>query len=87
VEVCERNRRHRDYTRHELHEALREVVACFPVYRTYVRPQAGEVSEADARTISETIAFTDETFNGSEFRIANLLNRFPVALLWREDGS
>jgi (1->4)-alpha-D-glucan 1-alpha-D-glucosylmutase len=55
VEICERNRRHRDYTRHELHEALREVVAWFPVYRTYVRAEAGEVSEADARTISETI--------------------------------
>jgi (1->4)-alpha-D-glucan 1-alpha-D-glucosylmutase len=55
VEICERNRLHRDYTRHELHEALREVIACFPVYRTYVRADAGEVSEADARTISETI--------------------------------
>jgi (1->4)-alpha-D-glucan 1-alpha-D-glucosylmutase len=55
VEICERNRRHRDYTRHELHEALREVIACFPVYRTYVRAEPGEVSEADARTISETI--------------------------------
>ena len=44
VEVCERHRRHRDYTRHELHEALREVIACFPVYRTYVRAEAGHVS-------------------------------------------
>ena len=34
VEVCERHRRHRDYTRHELHDALREVIAAFPVYRT-----------------------------------------------------
>ena len=55
VEICERNRRHRDYTRHELHEALPEVIACFPVYRTYVRAEVGEVSEADVRTISETI--------------------------------
>ena len=45
LEVCERHRRHRDYTRFELREALREVVACFPVYRTYVRAEAGEVSE------------------------------------------
>ena len=30
VEVCERHRRHRDYTRHELHEAVRELIACFP---------------------------------------------------------
>jgi (1->4)-alpha-D-glucan 1-alpha-D-glucosylmutase len=55
VEICERNRRHRDYTRHDLDEALREVIACFPVYRTYVRAEAGEVSEADARTISKTV--------------------------------
>jgi len=38
IEVCERHRRYRDYTRHELHEVLREVVARFPVYRTYVVP-------------------------------------------------
>jgi (1->4)-alpha-D-glucan 1-alpha-D-glucosylmutase len=37
LQVCERHRRHRDYTRHQIHEALREVVACFPVYRTYSR--------------------------------------------------
>jgi len=35
--VCERHRRHRDYTRHELRQALRETAAAFPVYRTYVR--------------------------------------------------
>ena len=40
LEVCERRRRYRDYTRHELHEALRDTLACFPVYRTYVRRRA-----------------------------------------------
>ena len=38
IEVCERHRRYRDYTRHDLHEALRELIAAFPVYRTYVVP-------------------------------------------------
>jgi (1->4)-alpha-D-glucan 1-alpha-D-glucosylmutase len=37
VEVCERHRRYRDHTRHELHEAVRELLAGVPVYRTYVR--------------------------------------------------
>jgi (1->4)-alpha-D-glucan 1-alpha-D-glucosylmutase len=55
VEICERNRRHRDYTRHELHEALRELMACFPVYRTYVRAEAGQVTTDDARTITQAI--------------------------------
>ena len=45
LEVCERHRRHRDYTRFELRQALREVAACFPVYRTYARAELGEVGE------------------------------------------
>ena len=55
VDICERHRRHRDYTRHELHEALREVIACFPVYRTYVRAEAGIVTDEDVRTITGVI--------------------------------
>lgn len=34
--VCERHRRHRDHTRRDLRDALGEIAACFPVYRTYV---------------------------------------------------
>ena len=52
LEVCERHRRHRDYTRHELHEALREVIACFPVYRTYVQAEAGQVERRRRPTMS-----------------------------------
>jgi (1->4)-alpha-D-glucan 1-alpha-D-glucosylmutase len=55
LEVCERHRRHRDYTRHELHEALHETLACFPVYRTYVRAETGEVAEEDVRRVTEAI--------------------------------
>jgi (1->4)-alpha-D-glucan 1-alpha-D-glucosylmutase len=55
VDVCERHPRHRDYTRHDLHEMLREVIACFPVYRTYVRADAGEITDRDRQTISEAI--------------------------------
>src|SRR5207245_10418481 len=36
--LSEGNRRARDFTLNNLREALREVVACFPVYRTYVSP-------------------------------------------------
>src|SRR5499426_3376302 len=53
LEICERRRRYRDYTRHELHEALRDTLACFPVYRTYVRPEPSAVDEDDARRIVE----------------------------------
>ncbi len=55
LQVCESHRRFRDYTRFELRQAIREVVACFPVYRTYVRAEAGQVSAADERYVEEAI--------------------------------
>ena len=55
VGVCEASRRYRDFTRHELHEVLREVIACFGVYRTYVRP-GQPVSEADEHHLATALA-------------------------------
>jgi (1->4)-alpha-D-glucan 1-alpha-D-glucosylmutase len=56
VQICEDNRDYRDYTRHELHEAIRDVAACFPVYRTYVRADAGIVSETDVQYVSQAVS-------------------------------
>ena len=39
--VARQNPRTADFTRNLLHRAIREIVACFPVYRTYV-DAAGE---------------------------------------------
>jgi (1->4)-alpha-D-glucan 1-alpha-D-glucosylmutase len=47
AEVCERHRRHRDYTRHEQREALLELMAALPVYRTYVRADQGSLADVD----------------------------------------
>ncbi len=49
--VCEENRRYRDYTRHELHHAVRELAASLPVYRTYIVP--GSVGAADRALIAD----------------------------------
>jgi (1->4)-alpha-D-glucan 1-alpha-D-glucosylmutase len=54
VRVCEGHRRVRDFSRHDLYETLREVLAAFGVYRTYV-DDAGEVSEADRATIEAAV--------------------------------
>jgi len=54
VQVCERHRRYRDYTRFELRSVLREVLASFPVYRTYVHPDR-PVREEDGRYIALAI--------------------------------
>jgi (1->4)-alpha-D-glucan 1-alpha-D-glucosylmutase len=54
VGVAENHRRHRDYTRTELREALRETIAAFDVYRTYVRvgrtPSAEDVARVEHST-------------------------------------
>jgi len=47
VEVCENDRRHRDYTRHELHEALVAVATHFSVYRTYFAADGGKTDHDD----------------------------------------
>lgn len=52
--LSETNREYRDFTRHDLTKALAEVIACFPVYRTYIGP-TGKVSKRDKLYISIAI--------------------------------
>ncbi|HEX3724657.1 MAG TPA: hypothetical protein VHV08_00375, partial [Pirellulales bacterium] len=49
--ISEQHRFSRDFTRLSLYRGLREVVACFPIYRTYVRPGINEVRDEDRRRI------------------------------------
>jgi (1->4)-alpha-D-glucan 1-alpha-D-glucosylmutase len=53
-EICESTREYRDYTRHDLREVLRETLAAFPVYRTYVSPRA-EPDPSDAAYVQEAL--------------------------------
>lgn len=55
LDIVERHPTHRDYSRHQLAEAIREVVALFPVYRTYARPGTEAVSDTDRRYVGEAI--------------------------------
>ncbi len=55
LEICESHRRHRDYTRHDCHEGLRELAVVFPRYRTYARADAGEIAHEDVATIARTV--------------------------------
>src|SRR5262249_38515503 len=50
----ERNRHFRDFTLYSLISTLKEVIACFRVYRTYV-PAADPVSDHDTRYIVEAV--------------------------------
>ena len=54
LDLCEADRLHRDYTRHEAHEVIRATMACLPVYRTYVRAP-NQVAPEDECQISAEI--------------------------------
>src|SRR6185503_18012334 len=45
----------RDFTRRSLQDALAEVMACFPVYRTYVRPDQVSVDRTDRDVIERAL--------------------------------
>ena len=55
VDVCERHRRHRDYTRRELRCALAETLASLDAYRTYVSADTGQVREEDIRRVRRAV--------------------------------
>jgi len=55
AQICERHRRYRDYTRWDINEAVGELIACFPVYRTYVREDQEEIREEDRSVIDEAV--------------------------------
>lgn len=56
VRICEGNRDQRDYTRAEIRRAIREVAACFSVYRTYVVAERNEITDEDVREIESAVA-------------------------------
>jgi (1->4)-alpha-D-glucan 1-alpha-D-glucosylmutase len=55
--ISEQHRYSRDFTLNSLHEVLSEIIACFPVYRTYVRPHQddGYVGDRDRGAIETAI--------------------------------
>jgi (1->4)-alpha-D-glucan 1-alpha-D-glucosylmutase len=56
VEICEQHPHHRDYTRHELHEVIREFAAHLQVYRTYMSTLTREIHPDDRRYLDQALA-------------------------------
>jgi len=55
MQICSLYRRCRDFGCDEVHSALCEVIACFPVYRTYVMPYSNLIREEDEHVIQEAV--------------------------------
>jgi (1->4)-alpha-D-glucan 1-alpha-D-glucosylmutase len=54
-DIFENHRQQRDYTRLDARRAIRELVACFSVYRTYIVPEKGEITPDDERYINQAV--------------------------------
>ncbi|MFO0698221.1 MAG: malto-oligosyltrehalose synthase [Nitrospira sp.] len=54
--LSERDRRSRDFTLNSLTNAIREIIACFPVYRTYITEGSDPLLERDRAYISLAVA-------------------------------
>ncbi|HEU4885792.1 MAG TPA: malto-oligosyltrehalose synthase [Longimicrobium sp.] len=83
--ISERNRRSRDFTWGSLRDALREVIACFPVYRTYIEAVRGLVTGRDRGWIDQAVEKAKErnrTTSGAIFDFVRdtLLLEWPDSL-------
>ncbi len=82
--LSEQNRWYRDFTLEALSRTVRETIACFPVYRTYVAPDR-PVDDEDRQIIERAIAAAKRRNPGMDESIFNylcdvLLLRFPPNL-------
>src|SRR5437870_2910330 len=82
--LSEQNRWYRDFTLEALARAVRETIACFPVYRTYLSP-GRPVSEEDRQVVERAIAAAKRRNPAIEESIFNFLRdvlvfRFPENL-------
>src|SRR5207249_2659657 len=82
--LSERNRWYRDFTLEALSRAVRETIACFPVYRTYLAP-GQPVSEEDRQIVERAVAAAKRRNPAIEESIFNFLRdvlvfRFPENL-------
>jgi (1->4)-alpha-D-glucan 1-alpha-D-glucosylmutase len=60
AQIAKQQQEHKEFSREQLREALIEFAACFPVYRTYVRPEDGFVSVPDSMNINGAGAHAEQ---------------------------
>jgi len=82
--LSERSRWYRDFTLEALSRTVRETIACFPVYRTYLAP-GQPVTEEDRQIVERAIAAAKRRNPGMEESIFDFLHdvllfRFPPNL-------
>lgn len=71
-EISSTDRHARDFTRKTLRDAIRETIACFPVYRSYV-DERGEIFERDRARIQTAIAKAKARNTGTSASVFDFL--------------
>ena len=72
AEICSSDRRARDFTLKTLRDSIREVIACFPVYRTYI-DERGEYTARDKEYIEYAIRKAKRVSPGMSERVFDFL--------------
>src|SRR2546421_11340280 len=72
AEISSEDRRARDFTLKTLRDAIRETIACFPVYRTYI-DERGEYTERDQGFIQKAIARAKRLNSGTAEAVFDFL--------------
>jgi (1->4)-alpha-D-glucan 1-alpha-D-glucosylmutase len=80
--IAENNRKSRDFTLESLHRVILEVVACFPVYRTYVDERGW--TPDDRRVVEQAIGRARRRNPAME---ASLFDFFREVVLPRDSGD
>jgi (1->4)-alpha-D-glucan 1-alpha-D-glucosylmutase len=73
--LAERDRHSRDFTLSALTEALREVIACFPVYRTYMTAQSEAATPHDRAAIGIAVGLARRHSHTTDPSVFELLRR------------
>ena len=84
VDICERHRDNRDFTRHDIHNALRGLVAAFPVYRTYVRAEQGQSAAEDEQFIDRAVELVKGRYPDTDNSLLDFLHSI---LLLKKSGD
>ena len=71
-EISSSDRRARDFTLKTLRDSIRETIACFPVYRTYI-DERGEYTERDKENIEHAIRKAKRLNAGMSERVFDFL--------------
>jgi (1->4)-alpha-D-glucan 1-alpha-D-glucosylmutase len=80
------DRHTRDFTANSLRAALTEVVAHFPVYRTYVVP-GHPVSEADRRHVTDAVAAAKRRSHEAEGSAIEFVGQVALGEYWPPDDG